>query len=57
MNPIILAKLIELGAFGLQAFFTAMNLAGKTPEEIDTIYLTEKAKFEANKPELLPDVE
>ena len=57
MNPIILAKLLELGVIGLQGAFTLLSMAGKTPEEIDQIYQQEKVKFEANRPELLPDVE
>ncbi len=57
MNPIILAKLLELGVIGLQGAFTLLSLAGKSSEEIDDIYNDEKFKFEANRPELLPDVE
>jgi len=56
MNPIIAARLIELAIAMLQGFFTLMAMAGKTPEEQEAIYATEKAKFEVNRPELLPDV-
>jgi hypothetical protein len=56
MDPIIAAKLIELGIVGIQGVFTLLSMAGKTPEEIDAIYAEEKVKFQANKPEKLPDV-
>ena len=54
--PIILG-LIELAKAGLQAFFSAMRLAGKSQEEIEEIYQAEKAYFEAHPPESLPDPE
>jgi len=56
MDLILATKLIELGIVGLQGFFTLMELSGKTPEEIDQIYLEEKTKFESRPPEDLPDV-
>jgi hypothetical protein len=56
MDPILAAKLIELGIVGLQGFFTLMELSGKTPEEIDQMYLEEKIKFESRPPEGLPNV-
>jgi len=56
MKEIIILRLIELAIALLQGFFTLMAIAGKTPEEQEALYASEKAKFEANKPELLPDV-
>lgn len=56
MDPIIALKLIELGIAGIQGAFSLLEMAGKTPEEIDAIYAEEKAKFQANKPEDLPEV-
>ena len=53
--PVILG-LIELGKTGLQAFFSAMRLAGKSSEEIDEMYRAEKEYFEAHPPDTLPDV-
>jgi len=55
MDPIIALKLIELGITGIQGAFSLLEMAGKTPEEIDAIYMEEKAKFQGNKPENLPD--
>jgi len=56
MDPIIVLKLIDLAVVGIQGAFSLLEMAGKTPEEIDAIYAEEKAKFQANKPEDLPDV-
>jgi hypothetical protein len=56
MDPLVAAKLIELAITGIQGGFILLSMAGKTPEEIDEIYLTEKIKFNENKPELLPDI-
>ena len=53
--PIVLG-LIELAKTGLQAFFSAMRLAGKSSEEIDEMYQAEKAYFEAHPPDTLPEV-
>lgn len=53
MDPII-AEAIKLG---FQMWFTALKMSGKTQEEIDQIYLLEKAKFDQRKAEDLPDVE
>lgn len=39
----------------LQAYFAYMEQQGKTAEELEALYQEEKAKFYANKPELLPD--
>ena len=57
MLPVaIIAGLIELGKIGLQAYFSAMRMAGKSEAEIDAMYQGEKKEFEANPPESLPDV-
>lgn len=39
----------------LQAWFEIQKQAGKTEAELEALYQEEKAKFYANKPELLPD--
>jgi hypothetical protein len=36
--------------------FTNLKLAGKSDDEINLLFEAEKTKFEANRPELLPDV-
>lgn len=57
MLPVaIIAGLIELGKIGLQAYFSAMRMAGKSEAEIDEMYQTEKKEFKANPPDTLPDV-
>ena len=52
----IVTGLIELGKLGLQAWFQANRLAGKTEDEIDALYNAEKKEFQANNPDNLPDV-
>ena len=56
MKELIGVKFVELAIALLQGFFTLMSLAGKTPEEQDTFYADEKTKFQARKPEDLPEV-
>lgn len=53
---IVIAGLVELAKTSLQAYFQALRLAGKTPEETDVMYQDEKKEFEANAPDTLPDV-
>ena len=52
----VIGGLIELGKLGLQAYFQAMRLAGKTPEEVEKMYQEEKIYFDAHPPDTLPDV-
>ena len=52
----MIGGLIELGKLGLQAYFQAMRLAGKTPEEVDKMYQEEKIYFDAHPPSTLPEV-
>ena len=52
----VVGGLIELGKLGLQAYFQAMRLAGKTPEETDKMYQEEKVYFDTHAPDTLPDV-
>lgn len=40
----------------LQAYFAYMEQQGKSAEELDGLYETEKKAFYENKPENLPDV-
>jgi len=61
MSPIALPAgailgVIELGKLGLQAYFQAMRMAGKSDEEINRLYQEEKAYFDAHPPDTLPDV-
>lgn len=52
----VVTGLVELAKLGLQAYFNATRLAGKTEDEIDQLYFDEKSEFEANNPATLPDV-
>ena len=54
-EELIAAGLIELAKLGLQQYFQAAALAGKTDEQIAALYETEKAKFLARDPANLPD--
>jgi len=56
MDPATSALLVEGVKLAMQICFTSMKLAGKTDTEIDQLFWDEKAKFEANRPEDLPDV-
>ena len=48
--------LVQAAVLGLQAVFANLRLAGKTDDQISNIYEMEKAKFDQNHPDLLPDV-
>ena len=48
--------LVQAAVMGLQMIFTNLKLAGKTDEEIDSLFAAEKLKFQQNRPENLPDV-
>jgi hypothetical protein len=48
--------LVQAAVMGLQMIFTNLRLAGKTDDEINTLFASEKARFDQNRPELLPDV-
>jgi hypothetical protein len=52
----IITGIIELGKLGLQAWFQANRLTGRTDEEIDAMYIAEELEFEQNAPVNLPDV-
>ena len=52
----VVVGLIELGKLGLQAYFQAMRLAEKTPEETDKMYQEEKIYFNTHAPDTLPEV-
>jgi len=53
----IIAAMFELAKLSLAAYFQYMRLSNKTPEEIDAIYNSVKAEFEARNPSQLQDVE
>lgn len=48
--------LVQAAVMGLQVVFSNLRLAGKSEEEISNLFAMEKAKFDANNPDLLPDV-
>lgn len=48
---------IELAKLALQLYFRAMEMAGKTAEEIEILYQSERAYFMVNTPATLPDME
>jgi hypothetical protein len=48
--------LVQAAVMGLQMVFTNLKLAGKTDSEIENLFAMEYAKFQQNRPELLPDV-
>jgi hypothetical protein len=52
----IITGIIELGKLGLQAWFQANRLTGRTDEEIDAMYIAEEVEFQSNNPDTLPDV-
>lgn len=47
---------IEGGKIILQAYLNYMRQAGKTEEEAEALYRSEKSKFDFNKPSSLEDV-
>jgi hypothetical protein len=55
-TPMVIAGLVELAKLGLQAYFLAMQTAGRTQEEIDMIYQQQKEYFLTHGPDTLPDV-
>jgi len=48
---------IELAKLALQLYFRAMEMAGKTDEEMEILYQNERAYFVENQPSTLPDME
>lgn len=56
MTPAATALIMEGAKFALQIYFTNAKLAGKTDEEITTMFQAELAQFRKNRPEALPDV-
>lgn len=52
----VITGLIELAKLGLQGWFQALRMAGKTDEEIDVLYNKEKQEFLSHHPDTLPDV-
>ena len=51
--PIVVA---EVAKILLQGYFSYLRQQGATPEQIDQLYSEEKAQFEANNPDDIPDV-
>lgn len=50
------SALVEIAKMGLQIWFANMRMAGKSEEEIDKLYDSERGEFDRNKPDYLPDV-
>jgi len=48
--------IIELGKLGLQMWFQAGRMAGKTKEEMDQMYNSESVKFDSHHPDTWADV-
>ena len=48
--------LIELAKLAMQSYFTYAKLASLSKAEAIELYYKERAKFERNRPENLPDV-
>lgn len=56
LSPTVIVSLIELGKLGLQSYFQAMRITGKTKEEIDRIYGQASVDFDLNHPDSWDDV-
>jgi hypothetical protein len=56
VSETITVGLIEVAKLSLAAYFQALMMAGKTPEEIDSFFAAEYEKFKARPPSALPDV-
>lgn len=48
---------VELAKLALQIYFRSLEMAGKTPEEMEVIFQAEKMYFLEHPPSSLPDVE
>ena len=47
---------VELAKLALQLYFRAMEMAGKSAEEMEALYQSERTYFVANQPSTLPDM-
>lgn len=56
LTPAVVVSLIELGKLGLQSYFQAMRVTGKSKEEIDQIYGQASVDFDLNHPDSWDDV-
>lgn len=55
-TSLILASAAELAKLALQSYFQYARMSGMTPEQIEETYVSEKARFQSNAPDTLPDV-
>lgn len=55
-TEVAVAIAAEVAKAFLLAYLANAQLAGLTPEQMDAIYQSEKAKFLAKDPSLIPDV-
>lgn len=56
MDDKTVAILVEAAKISLTAYFSYLQIAGKTEEEIGVLYEQEKKAFEENIPSELPDI-
>ena len=54
VDPIIIGAGIEVVRMAMQLYLTLASHAGLTEEEIDKMLASERAKFYANRPDLVP---
>lgn len=54
MEELLIGAGIEAVKMAMQLYLTLATQAGMTDEEIDQMLVEERAKFEANRPDLLP---
>jgi len=55
MDAVVAATLIESAKLGLQIYLAGMRTAGKTEEEINSIFTDTFARFKQKRPEFLAD--
>lgn len=56
VDTALAAMLTEVAKLGLQIFFQNMRTLNATPEEIKSLFVSEKDLFDRSNPDKLPDV-
>jgi hypothetical protein len=54
MDPTVANLIASLTVQSIHAYFTYMQMQGKTPEEIETFYQQQLAEFNSKNPASLP---
>lgn len=54
LDPGTAAMIAQLGKLAIQSYFTWMEQAGATEEEIEEMFKAEREEFKARRPEDLP---